>query len=92
MVPGPGPGLSLMPDADGVVLGEHALTHDHADEQPVTRTQTGLEIPEGVDVVTVEGRDAQNGYGGASARGRGPALATLSAWNGVHPGEGMDEG
>lgn len=52
--------------ADGEVLGEHTLTHDHADEQPVTRTQTGLEIPEGVDVVTVEGRDTENGYGGAT--------------------------
>lgn len=52
-------------DADGEVLGEHTLTHDHADEQPVTRTQTGLEIPDGVDVVTVEGRDSENGYGGA---------------------------
>ena len=53
-------------DADGVVLGEHTLTHDHADEQPVTRTQTGLEIPDGVDVVTVEGSDTENGYGGAT--------------------------
>lgn len=53
-------------DADGEVLGEHTLTHDHADEQPVTRTQTGLEIPDGVDVVTVEGRDTENGYGGAT--------------------------
>lgn len=53
-------------DADGKVLGEHTLTHNHADEQPVTRTQTGLEIPDGVDVVTVEGRDTENGYGGAT--------------------------
>lgn len=48
------------------MLGEHTLTHDHADEQPVTRTQTGLQIPDGVAVITVEGRDAQNGYGGAT--------------------------
>ncbi len=53
-------------DADGEVLGEHTLTHDHADEQPVTRTQSGLEIPDGVDVVTVEGGDTENGYGGAT--------------------------
>ncbi len=49
---------------DGTVLGEHRLAHDHADEQPFTRTQTGLEIPEGVDEITVEGRDLENGYGG----------------------------
>ncbi|MEO5652793.1 MAG: hypothetical protein ABIN79_08300 [Marmoricola sp.] len=53
-------------DANGKVLGEQTLTHDHADEQPVTRTQTGLEIPDGVDVITVEGRDTENGYGGAT--------------------------
>lgn len=53
-------------DADGEVLGEHTLTHDHANEQPVTRTQSGLEIPDGVDVVTVEGKDTENGYGGAT--------------------------
>lgn len=53
-------------DPDGEVLGEHTLTHDHADEQPVTRTQTGLEIPDGIDVVTVEGKDTENGYGGAT--------------------------
>jgi hypothetical protein len=49
---------------DGTVLGVHRLTHDHADEQPFTRTQTGVEIPHDVDEVTVEGRDLVNGFGG----------------------------
>lgn len=49
---------------DGTVLGEHELMHDHANEQPFTRTQTGLEIPEGTEEITVEGRDLENGYGG----------------------------
>ncbi|MBA2441420.1 MAG: hypothetical protein H0V53_03305 [Rubrobacter sp.] len=49
---------------DGEILGEHELGHDHANEQPFTRTQTGLEIPEGVEEITVEGRDLENGYGG----------------------------
>lgn len=49
---------------DGTVLGEHQLMHDHAGEQPFTRTQTGLGIPEGVEEITVEGRDQANGYGG----------------------------
>lgn len=52
----------LSPEGD--VLGEHELMHDHASEQPFTRTQTGLEIPEGVEEVTIEGRDLENGYGG----------------------------
>ncbi len=54
----------LTPDGD--VLGEHELTHDHASEQPFTRTHTGLEIPVGIETVTVEGRDTANGYGGGA--------------------------
>ncbi len=52
----------LTPEGD--VLGEQELTHDHAAEQPFTRTQTGLEIPESVPTVTIEGHDTENGYGG----------------------------
>lgn len=51
-------------DRDGNVLGSHTLLHDHASEQPFTRTQQGLVIPEGVTEITVEGRDQANGYGG----------------------------
>ena len=32
-------------DSDGTTLGTHRLLHDHAAEQPFTRTQPGLEIP-----------------------------------------------
>ncbi|QWC84353.1 hypothetical protein KLP28_12310 [Nocardioidaceae bacterium] len=53
-------------DQDGEVLGVHELTHDHADEQPFTRTQYALEIPADVDEVTVEGRDLRNGFGGGT--------------------------
>ncbi|MGI9031541.1 MAG: hypothetical protein ACR2HP_16415 [Ilumatobacteraceae bacterium] len=52
---------------DGTVYGEHELTHDHAGEQPFTRTEDGVEIPEGVTEVTIEGRDLVNGYGGQTA-------------------------
>lgn len=51
---------------DGTVLGTHTLLHDHATEQPFTRTQTGVEIPDGVGTVTVEGRDLVNGFGGTA--------------------------
>ncbi len=53
-------------DPDGNVLGTHTLLHDHATEQPFTRTQPGLRIPDGIDAVTVEGRDQANGFGGAT--------------------------
>jgi hypothetical protein len=53
-------------DPDGTELGRHELAHDHAGEQPFTRTQAGLVIPDGVDEVRVEGRDLENGYGGTT--------------------------
>jgi len=53
-------------DPEGVVLGTHTLMHDHASEQPFTRTQRTLHIPAGVAAVTVEGRDQANGFGGAT--------------------------
>lgn len=49
---------------DGTVYGVRELLHDHANEQPFTRSLDGVEIPEDVDVVTVEGRDLENGWGG----------------------------
>lgn len=51
-------------DQDGEVLGEHTLGHDHASEQPFTRTQSGVAIPEGTTELTIEGRDQVSGYGG----------------------------
>jgi len=50
----------------GTVYGVHTLTHDHAGEQPFTRTQTGVEIPADVTTVTIEGRDLVNGFGGTT--------------------------
>lgn len=57
----------------GEVLGKHELTHDHAGEQPFTRTQTGLEIPDGTETVTVQGRDSVHGYGGGTVEVDVPA-------------------
>lgn len=51
---------------DGAEYGIRVLTHDHANEQPFTRSQRGIEIPADVDVVTVEGRDLANGWGGGT--------------------------
>ncbi len=49
---------------DGTVFGVRELLHDHAAEQPFTRSLTGVEIPPGVTMVTIEGRDLINGWGG----------------------------
>jgi hypothetical protein len=51
---------------DGTVLGERPLAHDHANEQPFTRSLTGVEIPADITEVTVEARDLVNDYGGAT--------------------------
>ncbi len=49
---------------DGTELGVRVLTHDHASEQPFTRSHSGIEIPEDVEVVTIQGRDQVSGWGG----------------------------
>lgn len=49
---------------DGTILGKNELMHDHAGEQPFTRTQSGLGIPPDVQKITLEARDLKNGYGG----------------------------
>lgn len=43
--------------------GVRELTHDHADEQPFTRSQSGIEIPSTETTVLVQGRDQANGWG-----------------------------
>lgn len=52
--------------ADGTVLAEHELTHDHAGEQPFTRTRGPFAIPDDLVELTVEGHDLANGYGGGT--------------------------
>ena len=53
-------------DPNGIVLGLRELLHDHATEQPFTRSLTGVEIPDAVQEITIEGRDLQHGWGGAT--------------------------
>lgn len=51
---------------DGTVFGERILTHDHASEQPFTRSQSGIAIPSHVTMVTIQGRDQRSGWGGTT--------------------------
>jgi hypothetical protein len=50
--------------SDGAEYGLRVLFHDHANEQPFTRSLSGIEIPDDVDSVTVQARDLVNGWGG----------------------------
>jgi hypothetical protein len=49
---------------DGAVLGGRVLTHPHVAEQPFTRSQGGIAIPEGVTAVTIVARDTVAGFCG----------------------------
>lgn len=49
---------------DGSVLGRRVLTHPHVAEQPFTRSQGGIAIPEGVTAVTIVARDTVAGFCG----------------------------
>jgi hypothetical protein len=49
---------------DGTVLGSRTLYHPHVDEQPFTRSLSGVSIPATISRVTVRARDSVHGYGG----------------------------
>jgi len=51
-------------DANGKVLGTRILYHPHVNEQPFTRSLSGVKVPAGVTKVTIRARDKVNGYGG----------------------------
>lgn len=51
---------------DGTVYGVRELLHPHVDEQPFTRSLSGVAIPGGVTTVRVEARDSVHGWGGES--------------------------
>lgn len=57
--------------ADGTVIKAdptspftRVLAHPHVDEQPFTRSQGGLRIPEGISQLTVRAHDMVDGWGG----------------------------
>ena len=50
---------------DGSVIGTRELTHPHVDEQPFTRSLSGVEIPDDIRLVTVAARDSIEGFCGA---------------------------
>jgi hypothetical protein len=49
---------------DGTVYGERVLAHPHDTEQPFTRSQSGIVIPEGVSTVSIRAHDKLHGWGG----------------------------
>jgi len=49
---------------DGQVLGMRVLYHPHVDEQPFTRSLTGVRIAPDVATVSVRAHDKVHGHGG----------------------------
>jgi len=47
---------------DGTVLGERELLHPHVDEQPFTRSLSGVAIPDDLDEVVIRARDNVDGW------------------------------
>ena len=51
-------------DKTGKILGERVLLHPHVNEQPFTRSLSGVRIPKGTTSVTIRAHDKKHGYGG----------------------------
>ena len=49
---------------DGSVLGTRVLFHPHVDEQPFTRSLSGVKIPEEITSVRIRAHDSVHGHGG----------------------------
>lgn len=49
---------------DGTVLGTRILHHPHVNEQPFTRSLSGVNIPASIVQVQIEARDSLDGWGG----------------------------
>ncbi len=55
-------GIVLKPDPDSQFT--RTLLHPHVNEQPFTRSQSGIEIPPGTTIVRVRAHDIVDGFGG----------------------------
>ena len=49
---------------DGTVVGSRTLHHPHVEEQPFTRSLSGVKIPADISDVTVRAHDLVHDYGG----------------------------
>ena len=51
---------------DGTELGFRKLAHPHENEQPFTRSLSGVAIPEGINEVVIRARDSVHGWSDAT--------------------------
>lgn len=50
-------------DMNGNVLGLRNLAHPHTNEQPFTRSLSGVQIPASIDEIGIQARDNVSGWG-----------------------------
>lgn len=50
--------------SDGVVYGNRTLLHPHVNEQPFTRSKSGVKIPTETKIITIRAHDSVHEYGG----------------------------
>lgn len=55
-------------DDSGTVIASRTLLHPHVNEQPFTRSLSGVSLPEGLGHVTVRAHDTVHGLGGRTMR------------------------
>lgn len=48
----------------GSILGTRKLLHPHVNEQPFTRSLSGVNIPSSIQRVSIRAHDSVHGYGG----------------------------
>lgn len=58
----------VVEDGNGTVLGERVLLHPHVNEQPFTRSLSGVSIPIDLDTVVIRAHDSVHEWGGAEIR------------------------
>jgi hypothetical protein len=81
-------GTVLKPDPDSPFT--RLLLHPHENEQPFTRSQSGIVIPSGVTQVHVRAHDLVDGYGGREVEvdltvPSGPDFEVIRSTNGGQP-------
>ena len=53
---------------DGEILAKRLLAHPHTNEQPFTRSLSGVKIPVDIHQITVRAHDSVHAYGGTTKR------------------------
>ena len=53
---------------DGEILARRVLAHPHTNEQPFTRSLSGVKIPVDIHQITVRAHDSVHAYGGTTKR------------------------